>query len=121
MADRDKLKQAAAEAAMAFLPASGIVGLGTGSTARHAIRLMAERIAGDGAGLVGVATSRASAQAAAKAGIPLSFRPCERIQYNSASLQAVDAVSSGGGFGLIPRPICSLARPGGFWTAPSNA
>ena len=55
---------------MAFLPSAGVVGLGTGTTARHAIRLIAQRIAG-GAALAAVATSDASAVAAVEAGIPL--------------------------------------------------
>ena len=71
MPDQDSLKQAAAEAAMAFLPPAGVVGLGTGTTARHAIRLIAERIASQEVPLFAVATSAASARAAAKAGIPL--------------------------------------------------
>jgi len=57
MPDRDKLKQAAAEAAMAFLPASGIIGLGTGTTARRAIQLVAARLAQEGPGLIGVERS----------------------------------------------------------------
>jgi ribose 5-phosphate isomerase A len=69
--DQDQLKLAAAEAAMAFLPSEGVVGLGTGSTARHAIRLIAERIARQEVSLFAVATSTASAAAASEAGIPL--------------------------------------------------
>src|SRR5438128_9086578 len=72
---RDELKRRAAEAAMAFLPERGVIGLGTGSTAMHAIRLIGERIAAGGekrrANLVGVATSQATAVAAAALGIPL--------------------------------------------------
>lgn len=76
MPNSDELKRAAAKAAMQFLPTSGTIGLGTGSTTLHAIRLIGERIAADRAAgkpgrLVGVATSRATEQAAAKAGIPL--------------------------------------------------
>ena len=55
---------------MQFLPDAGVVGLGTGTTASHSIRLIARRVA-EGAGLVGVATSKASADAAIAAGIPL--------------------------------------------------
>jgi ribose 5-phosphate isomerase A len=75
MSDRDELKRKAAEAALAFLPERGVIGLGTGSTAMHAIRLIGERIAAGGekrrADLVGVATSQATAAAAAALGISL--------------------------------------------------
>jgi len=113
MADRDKLKEAAAEAAMAFLPAGGIVGLGTGSTARHAIRLMGARIAGEGAGWVGVATSRASAQAAAKAGIPLldDEGPWEiAVTFDGADevSPALDLIKGGGG-ALLREKIVNAA------------
>jgi ribose 5-phosphate isomerase A len=69
MSEQDQLKQAAAEAAMAFLPESGVIGLGTGSTALYAIRLIGQQAAARG--LKGVSTSRATAQAAAAVGIPL--------------------------------------------------
>lgn len=113
MVDRDRLKQAAAEAAMAFLPSSGIVGLGTGSTARHVIRLIAERIAGQGQTLVGVATSGASAQAATEAGIPLLQEdgPWEI----AATFDGADEVSpaldliKGGGGALLREKIVNAA------------
>jgi ribose 5-phosphate isomerase A len=67
---QDTLKHRAAEAAMQFLPQRGVIGLGSGTTALHAIALIAVRIR-EGADLVGVATSRASEHAAAAQGIPL--------------------------------------------------
>src|SRR5437660_12005391 len=121
MADRDKLKQAAAEAAMAFLPARGIVGLGTGSTARHAIRLMAARIAGEGAGWVGVATSRASGQAAAKAGIPLldDEGPWEiAVTFDGADevSPALDLIKGGGGASCVKRSSMPPPRSTLLWS-----
>jgi ribose 5-phosphate isomerase A len=68
--DPAALKRRAAEAAMRFLPEAGIVGLGSGSTALEAIALIGERVQA-GAQFVGVATSRASAEAAVQQGIPL--------------------------------------------------
>lgn len=55
---------------MQFLPERGVIGLGSGSTALEAISLIGERVRA-GADLVGVATSRASADAARTHGIPL--------------------------------------------------
>lgn len=61
-------KKRAAETALQFLPQEGIVGLGTGSTARHFINAVAERVA-QGQKLLGVATSQASRAQAEAAGI----------------------------------------------------
>jgi ribose 5-phosphate isomerase A len=69
-AEQATLKRRAAEAAMQFLPERGVIGLGSGSTALEAIRLIAERVRA-GADLVGVATSRTSADAARAWGMRL--------------------------------------------------
>jgi ribose 5-phosphate isomerase A len=100
--DQDELKLAAAEAAMAFLPSEGIIGLGTGSTARHAIRLIAERIARQEVKLLAVATSTDSAQAAVEAGIPLlgDDGPWEvGVTFDGAdeASPSLDLVKGGGG------------------------
>jgi ribose 5-phosphate isomerase A len=111
--DQDRLKQAAAEAAMAFLPAAGVIGLGTGSTARHAIRLIAARIACQQAALLAVATSAASALAAAEAGIPLLGD--EGPWDIAVTLDGADEVSptldliKGGGGALLREKIVNAA------------
>lgn len=103
---------------MAFLPDSGIIGLGTGSTAAHAIRLIGERLAADRAAgtvvrLVGVATSLASEQAAAGAGIPL-LDPSEAWEV-LVTFDGADEVSpeldliKGGGGALLREKIVSHA------------
>lgn len=125
MTDREQLKRAAAEAAMAFLPAAGVVGLGSGSTALQAIRLIGERVAGTrargGSGgrpaappaLFGVATSRGSARAAATAGIPLLED--EGIWQVAVTFDGADEVSpaldliKGGGGALLREKIINQA------------
>lgn len=69
-ADNDGAKRAAARAALAELPEEGIIGLGSGSTARHFIELLAEAIRA-GRRYVGVPTSEASRRQARALGIPL--------------------------------------------------
>jgi len=101
MPDQNSMKEAAAEAAMQFLPRSGVIGLGTGTTASHAIRLIARRVA-EGAALVGVATSSASAEAATAAGIPLLAEggPWEiAVTFDGADevSPALDLIKGGGG------------------------
>ena len=66
----DSLKQKAAVAALAYVPESGVVGLGTGSTARFFIEEIA-RLVRAGRQLRGVATSEQSRTQALQQGIPL--------------------------------------------------
>ncbi|UIP00130.1 ribose-5-phosphate isomerase RpiA [Halobaculum sp. CBA1158] len=64
-------KRAAGEAAAAEVADGDRVGLGTGSTAAHAIRDLGERVA-EGLDIEGVATSYQSRALAREAGIPLA-------------------------------------------------
>jgi ribose 5-phosphate isomerase A len=66
----DDAKQRAARAALDYLPTSGIVGLGSGSTAQLFIEEVAQLVA-HGRSLVGVATSGDSRARAERLGIPL--------------------------------------------------
>ena len=70
MTQLDEHKRKVAEAALEELPAEGIIGLGTGSTARFFIEALAARIRA-GAKYQAVATSEASRAQAEALGIPL--------------------------------------------------
>ena len=72
--DRDILKQRAAAVAVDLVEAGMLVGLGTGSTASHAIRKLGERFR-DGLRFTGVPTSVASSALARSFGIPLVESP----------------------------------------------
>ena len=74
----DDLKHAAAEAAVALVEDGMVVGLGTGSTASHAITLLGERHR-LGLRILGVPTSLATARHAAAEGIPLLDAPDGRV------------------------------------------
>ena len=81
MPDLEALKQAAAVRAVALVRGGMRVGLGSGSTSRHAILELGRRAAaGELPGVVGVATSRASEQLARELGLavePLDTRPLD--------------------------------------------
>lgn len=64
-------KKAAAEAAIDLVKDGMIVGLGTGSTANHAIEGLGRRV-GAGLRIKGVATSKATEQLARKVGVPIT-------------------------------------------------
>ncbi len=69
----DDQKRVAGELAASWVESGMVVGLGTGSTAVHAIRAIGERIAsGELREVVGIPTSRASEVEAITAGIPLT-------------------------------------------------
>ena len=68
--DAQQAKQLAAEAAVALLPTHGVIGLGSGSTAKLFIDVVG-RLVREGRHLVGVPTSQDSRNQAAALGIPL--------------------------------------------------
>ncbi|MCI0560512.1 MAG: hypothetical protein MN733_18655, partial [Nitrososphaera sp.] len=68
--DLEEFKNAAALAAVDYVRAGHIVGLGTGSTARHVIELLGNRV-NAGLAIKGVPTSEETADLARRAGIPL--------------------------------------------------
>lgn len=67
----EALKEAAARAAVAHIADGMTVGLGTGSTAAHAVRAIGERVAA-GLRIVGVPTSEQTAALARSLGVPLA-------------------------------------------------
>lgn len=71
MLDRDTLKRAAAERAVALVQEGMVLGLGSGSTAEIAVELLAKRVAA-GLRVVGIPTSERTAALAAKLGVPLT-------------------------------------------------
>jgi ribose 5-phosphate isomerase A len=68
--DLDQLKKAAALQAIEFVRAGMVVGLGTGSTAKHMIMALGDKVRA-GMKLRGVPTSQETADLARQAGIPL--------------------------------------------------
>ncbi|MGH2173936.1 ribose-5-phosphate isomerase RpiA, partial [Enterococcus faecalis] len=69
--EMDRDKAAAAAAAVAEVRDGMLVGLGTGSTATHAIRLLGARVAAERLAIRAVATSRASEALARDLGIAM--------------------------------------------------
>ena len=69
--DQDAAKKAVAQAALAYVPETGIVGLGTGSTAKHFIDGVGVLVQ-QGRKLLAVPTSEQSREQALALGIPLA-------------------------------------------------
>ncbi|HEX6941219.1 MAG TPA: ribose-5-phosphate isomerase RpiA [Longimicrobiales bacterium] len=73
MSERERQKRRAAERAVEFVEDGMVLGLGTGSTARHVLEVLAERReAGELRRIVGVPTSRETSRLARELGIPLT-------------------------------------------------
>jgi ribose 5-phosphate isomerase A len=70
--DQQELKRLAAERAVGLVPDGAVIGLGSGSTAEIALRLLGERVRREGLRLRGVPTSERTAGLAREAGIPLT-------------------------------------------------
>jgi ribose 5-phosphate isomerase A len=72
MTEQDRQKRAAAERAVEQVEDGMRLGLGTGSTARHVLDVLGERLArGELRDIVGVPTSSATSEYAGRLGIPL--------------------------------------------------
>ncbi len=110
-------KQAAGEAAVDDCVRSGTaVGLGTGSTAVWAIRRIGAHLAsGRLVGIVGIATSEASAREAAACGIPLTTfddHPVLDVTIDGADEvdPALDLIKGGGGAHLREKLVAQASR-----------
>jgi ribose 5-phosphate isomerase A len=112
MADRDREKQAAAARSIAYVQAGQIVGLGTGSTASHVIRMLGQRVR-EGLAIRGVPTSEQTRELAQAEGIPLL--PLEQLTRVDLTIDGADEVDpqlrliKGGGGALLHEKIVASA------------
>ena len=108
MADPEREKHAAAERSMAWVETGQVVGLGSGSTAAHAIRLLGRRVR-EGLAIRGVATSDATRRLAEAEGIPLV--PLEQVTRLDLTIDGADEIDpqlrliKGGGGALLHEKI----------------
>ncbi|HEY8598191.1 MAG TPA: ribose-5-phosphate isomerase RpiA [Thermomicrobiales bacterium] len=109
----EQLKELAARAAVASIDAGMRVGLGTGSTASHAVRALGERVAA-GLTIVGVPTSEATAALARSLNVPLTeLDAVEALDVTIDGADEVDldtfAVIKGFGGALLREKLVALA------------
>jgi ribose 5-phosphate isomerase A len=107
----DDLKRAAAARALDFVQPNMRIGLGTGSTARHFVELLGERVRA-GLSIVGVPTSEATRADAERFGVPLMTlddAPLD-LTVDGADEVAFDlTVTKGGGGALLREKIVAAA------------
>src|SRR5712691_11828717 len=108
----DDLKRAAAARAVELVRPGMRLGLGTGSTARHFVALLAERVRG-GLAIVAVPTSESTRADALRLGIPLTTLDATAqldLTVDGADEIAPDlAVIKGGGGALLREKIVAAA------------
>src|SRR5262245_3555465 len=110
--DIEKLKRAAAARAVEFVRPGMRLGLGTGSTARHFVELLAERVRG-GLDVVGVPTSEATRAQAEQLGVPLTT--LEQTPELDLTVDGADEIApdlcaiKGGGGALLREKIVAAA------------
>ena len=109
------LKREAAARAVATVRSGMKVGLGTGSTARHFVDLLAARIKAEGMDIVGVPTSEATRRQAAELGIVLSTleqTPALDLTVDGADEidPALRLIKGGGGAHLREKMVALASR-----------
>jgi ribose 5-phosphate isomerase A len=108
----DLEKEAAARASLRFVRDGDIVGLGTGSTAAYAVRLLGEKVKA-GLKIRGIPTSVHTQEAAATLGIPLTT--LDLVQQIDVTIDGADEVGpqlqliKGGGGALLREKIVASA------------
>ena len=111
-ADNQDLKRAAAARALEFARPGMTLGLGTGSTARHFVELLAEKVR-NGFRVVCVATSQATQQQAQSLGVPLTT--LEETPELDLTVDGADEIDpqlrliKGGGGALLREKIVAAA------------
>src|SRR5579862_4762119 len=108
----DQEKEAAARASLQFVKDGQVVGLGTGSTASHFIKLLGEQVK-NGLRIRGIPTSVKSRELAGSLGIPLTtLDECQEIAVTVDGADEVDPrlrLIKGGGGALLREKIVASA------------
>lgn len=110
----DQEKEAAARASLKFVQNGQVVGLGTGSTAAHFIKLLGEKVK-NGLRIRGIPTSVRSRELAQSLGIPLTtLDECQDIAVTVDGADEVDPqlrlIKGGGGALLREKIVASATR-----------
>jgi len=111
---RDQEKQSAARAAVELEESGSIVGLGSGSTAEHAVRFLAERVKA-GLNIRGIPTSKRTKELAEQLGLPLTtLEEHSHIDIDIDGADEIDPqlnlIKGGGGAFLREKVIASVSR-----------
>src|SRR5246500_2768625 len=108
----DELKRAAAARALDFVSDGMTLGLGTGSTAKHFVELLGDKVRG-GLNVIGVPTSEATRADAVRCGIALTtLDAIDRLDLTVDGADEIDGelnLIKGGGGALLREKIVAAA------------
>ncbi|EKS28620.1 ribose-5-phosphate isomerase RpiA [Afipia felis] len=109
---KEELKRAAAAKALEYVEDGMQLGLGTGSTAKHFVELLGERVRG-GLRVIGVPTSEATRADAERCGVPLTT--LDEIDHLDLTVDGADEIDpalnliKGGGGALLREKIVAAS------------
>ena len=112
LVNMDELKRQAAARALEYVHEGMRLGLGTGSTAKHFVELLGERVS-DGLSIVGVPTSEATRADAVRCGIPLTT--LDEVDHLDLTVDGADEIDpalnliKGGGGALLREKVVAAA------------
>jgi ribose 5-phosphate isomerase A len=110
----DKEKELVARKSLELIQDGMVVGLGTGTTARHFIKLLGQRVK-EGLRIRGIASSKASRELADSLGIPLTnFENCQVIDVAVDGADEIGPglalIKGGGGALLLEKIVASASK-----------
>ncbi len=112
---KDRLKRIAAESAAELVQDGDVVGLGTGTTARHVLQVLRERVEKEGLRITGIPTSADTRILAVKLGLRLSTleeHPELDIAIDGADqlTRRLELIKGGGGALLREKVVANCAK-----------
>ncbi|GAY72605.1 ribose 5-phosphate isomerase A [Lentilactobacillus kosonis] len=87
---QDELKQLVGKAAVDFIEDGMIVGLGTGSTVKYMVDYLGERVQKEGINIVGVSTSKRTAEQATNLGI--TIKDVDEVDHIDLTIDGADQI-----------------------------
>jgi len=120
----DAQKQKAAQKAASLMPNHAVIGLGTGSTAAHFVRALAERVKNEGLEIEAVSTSFRTADLATELGIKvLDIDDVKRVDVTVDGADEVDPALNGikgGGAALLFEKVVAMMSDKNIWIVDSS-
>ncbi|MCW0953379.1 ribose-5-phosphate isomerase RpiA [Weissella ceti] len=120
----DAQKKKAAQKAASLMPNNAVIGLGTGSTAAHFVRALAERVKNEGLQIEAVSTSFRTADLATELGIKVL--DIDEVKHVDVTVDGADEVDpalngiKGGGAALLFEKVVAMMSDKNIWIVDSS-
>lgn len=120
----DAQKKKAAQKAASLMPNNAVIGLGTGSTAAHFVRALAERVKNEGLQIEAVSTSFRTAALATELGIKVL--DIDEVKHVDVTVDGADEVDpalngiKGGGAALLFEKVVAMMSDKNIWIVDSS-